>query len=324
MVKPPFEFNKRSGVFLLIFALLFATVVAGSSVNLAGAQSHPAIKPYPTITIMSDGRVEGTDLIHRDGDVYTLTGDIFGTLKVEKDGVIIDGAGFAIRADWDGGVMLKKDPADIFMPSCYGAVVVKNVRFCDGSRIFASTQGNKFLNNTFGGGGIEIRGGNGGEGNVIKNNVFIDSNFAIFADISGVSDATENNFINCSKIYIGLYGGLVDFNRNYWSDYEILYPDAKEIEHTGIWDTPYTGEPADFGFPFVDYNPLVDPVAGAGAPEINNTPTPDSTSSTADKEPVSLLTVLIAATVVSIVVVVSIGLLVYFKRHKQTRASFLV
>jgi nitrous oxidase accessory protein NosD len=26
---------------------------------------------------------------------------------------------------------------------------------------------------------------------------------------------------------------------NYWSDYEEKYPDAEEIDTTGIWDTPY-------------------------------------------------------------------------------------
>ena len=114
-----------------------------------------------------------------------------------------------------------------------------------------------------------------------------------------------------------MYGKLLDFDRNYWGDYEMLYPDAKEIGHTGIWDTPYTCEPVDFGFPFVDYNPLVDPVVGVGASEVNYTPTPVPSLSTVDKEPVSLLTVLIAATVVS-VVVVGIGLFVCFRRHKQT------
>ena len=316
LVKSSFGFNKRPGVFLLIFALLFATVIVNQSVNLADAQLSPTTKSYPTITIMSNGRVKGTDLIHRDGDVYTFRGDILGTIKVEKDGIIIDGDGYALSADRAGGVMLRKNPANMITPSCYGEVVVKNVRFCNGSRIFASTQGNSFINNTFEGGGIDITGNVLGVENVISNNAFINCSPAIYADYTGRNVVSANNFIN-SHIFLALYGGGVKFDGNYWSDYEMLYPDAKELEHTGIWDTSYTPEPGDFGIRFSDYNPLVYPVVGAGAPEINNTPTPDPTSSTADKEPVSLLTVLIAATVVS-VVVVGIGLFVCFRRHKQT------
>jgi nitrous oxidase accessory protein NosD len=27
---------------------------------------------------------------------------------------------------------------------------------------------------------------------------------------------------------------------NYWSDFQNLYPDAQELDSSGIWDTPYT------------------------------------------------------------------------------------
>ncbi|MDR0372215.1 MAG: hypothetical protein LBI79_01430 [Nitrososphaerota archaeon] len=247
-------------------------------------------------------------------------GDIFGTLKVEKDGVIIDGAGFAIRADWYGGVMLKKNPADMVMPPSYGEVVVRNVRFCDRGIIYASTEGNSFLNNTFEGGWIETRGGMGSdEFNLIKHNVFVNA-FVIFTSYSGRNIMIENNFINCSRLYIDYYGAPVEFDRNYWSDYEALYPEAKEIEGTGIWGIPYSRYGREqFN---VDYNPLVNPVVGAGAPVIDDTSTPAPTSAMNDKKPEILPTALIAASVV-VVAVVCIGLLVYFKRHKHSSQHHL-
>jgi hypothetical protein len=310
LAKSQVELIKRTGTSLLIFALLFSTVIAGLAVNLAGAQT------YSTITIMSDGSVEGTDQIQREGNAYTFTGDISGTLKVEKDSITIDGAGYAIKGN-GAGIDLRKDSTAI--PPAYGDVVVKNVRFSDKGRIFASSYGNSFLNNTFEGGGIEIKGNDGdGKGNIIKNNVFIDGRPSISADYSGSGKnvVTENDFINC-RIFLALYGRL-DFDRNYWSDYETLYPDAKEIGHTGIWDTPYNYNKTDWSdFPFVDSNPLVHPANGAGAPEVNEKPTSAPTTSTnGDEELESFPTAPIIAVGIVSVVIVSISLLVYVKKRK--------
>jgi len=47
-----------------------------------------------------------------------------------------------------------------------------------------------------------------------------------------------------------------DAEGNYWSDYEEKYPDAEEIDSTGIWDTPYE-IPGDAGDK--DSYPLVEP-----------------------------------------------------------------
>jgi hypothetical protein len=310
--KSKVELIKRMGTFLLISALLFSTVIAGLAVNLAGAQT------YSTITIRSDGSVEGTDQIQREGNVYTFIGDISGILKIEKDGITIDGAGYAIKGN-GAGIDLRKDSTAI--PHAYGDIVVKNVLFSDKGRIFASSNGNTFLNNTFEGGGIEIKGNDGDEGNVIKNNVFIDGTPSISADYSGENVVTENDFIN-SRIFLALYGKL-DFDRNYWSDYETLYPDAKEIGHTGIWDTPYNYTKTDWSdFPFVDSNPLVHPTNGAGAPQVTDEPTSVPTTSTDEDESGSFPTALIIAVGIVSVVIVSISLLVYIKKHKQPSVSF--
>ncbi len=53
---------------------------------------------YNTTYIRADGSIEPpTNLIRRDEDTYILLGNIFGSLVVERDDVVIDGAGFTIR-----------------------------------------------------------------------------------------------------------------------------------------------------------------------------------------------------------------------------------
>ncbi|MCL2641951.1 MAG: hypothetical protein FWD52_00310 [Candidatus Bathyarchaeota archaeon] len=94
---------------------------------------------------MPDGSVGRTDLIQRNGDVYTLKGDIFGTISVKKDGITIDGAGYAIKGTGNG-IDLRKNSMAI--PPAHSNVVVKNVRFCDNSLIFTSACSNSFINYT--------------------------------------------------------------------------------------------------------------------------------------------------------------------------------
>ena len=306
-VNPQLELLKRATILFLTFVLLCSTVIAGQFVGLASAQSGS------TITITSEGHVVGTDRIDRQGDVYTLAGDIFGIIVVEKDDITLDGAGYATKGKGNG-VDLNRNSNGPSQPGC-GRVVVKNVRFCDKGRIFASSNNNSFTNNTFEGGGINIRCGTGygSSGNIITHNVFIDCYEAISIDWATINLVVENNFVNCGISYF-IYGWL-EFDRNYWSDYEMLYSDAREIGATGIWDTPYSYKRGS-NLPFVDSNPLVNPVAGAGAPEINKKSTPIPTTATLENNPESFSTNILIISIV-IVVMASIGLLVYFKRQKQ-------
>jgi parallel beta-helix repeat protein len=70
----------------------------------------------------------------------------------------------------------------------------------------------------------------------------------------------HNNFVN--NIYqVSNFGSHTSwdngypFGGNYWSDYEERYPNAKEIDDSGIWDTPYN--PVEFGVQ--DNYPLMNP-----------------------------------------------------------------
>lgn len=59
-----------------------------------------SVKAGGTIYIKADGSVyppEAEALIHRDGDVYTFIADINDSIVVERDNIIIDGAGYTLQ-----------------------------------------------------------------------------------------------------------------------------------------------------------------------------------------------------------------------------------
>ena len=75
---------------VLLLVLCFAVV----SIPQIGV-----VKAESTVYIRADGTVEGTDKIQRDGNIYTFTGDIFDSIVVEKDDVVIEGAGYTLQGN---------------------------------------------------------------------------------------------------------------------------------------------------------------------------------------------------------------------------------
>src|SRR4030042_671503 len=107
--------NRRELAQALIFALLVSLMVEVELVDVAKAYSSSA----PTVTraslftgeirITPDGTVEGTDQISRVANVYSLIGDLSGSvdsgfvfISIEKDGVVFDGAGKTIQGTGNG------------------------------------------------------------------------------------------------------------------------------------------------------------------------------------------------------------------------------
>lgn len=74
---------------VLVISLLLST--------LAVAFNIQPVKASRTVYIRDDGSVDGTDSIQRDGNIYTFIGNINDEIVVEKDDIIVDGAGFAIQ-----------------------------------------------------------------------------------------------------------------------------------------------------------------------------------------------------------------------------------
>ena len=89
----------------LILSLSLVTILFFTS-EFTNAISSPFIGK---IRITPDGTVEGTDKIRRDNNIYTLTGDLSGSIEngqtfisIEKDNVILNGAGKTIKGTGTG------------------------------------------------------------------------------------------------------------------------------------------------------------------------------------------------------------------------------
>jgi hypothetical protein len=87
---------------------------------------------------------------------------------------------------------------------------------------------------------------------------------------------------------------------NYWSNYTNQYPNAKELDGSGIWDVPLVIDENN-----QDRYPLVNPVI---IPEL-----PDGAGNNGTDETESFPTTLVAGSVI-LLAAVGIGLLVYFKK----------
>jgi len=76
--------------------------------------------------------------------------------------------------------------------------------------------------------------------NSIVGNSIAKNSYGIWLRNSSDNFVYHNNFINNTQQVYFEYSGYTNFwDGNYWSDYREKYPDAKEIDGSGIWDTPY-------------------------------------------------------------------------------------
>ena len=67
-----------------------------------GANASPSLS-LMTVRILPDGSVEPSNLpIQRSGDVYTFTDNVYAQIVVDRDNIMIDGAGYALQGTYNG------------------------------------------------------------------------------------------------------------------------------------------------------------------------------------------------------------------------------
>lgn len=217
---------------VVIFALLSSLVVGIQAVE---------DQSYLTITIKPDGRVEpDTDLLERNGTIYTFKGDIFGTIMVQKGGITIDGAGHTLQgrkevenSDERGIYLVGPDRSH---PSCRN-VLVKNLRICNfWTGIFVlGASNNSIIGNYFEDARIHLITCPEYIGNLIKHNIFRDTGIFVDYNTCGLDVITENNFFNG---WIGVGLSVVPIvEKNYWSDYN-----GTDNNGDGIGDIPHISQ----------------------------------------------------------------------------------
>jgi hypothetical protein len=288
----------------LIFSLLFSAaaglLLVNSAVGIVPRSTMPAV------VINSDGSITGrewdpqyrefeipyTEFINRTGNVYTLTADIEGyAIIIERSNIVFDGAGHTIHTPppengtihSNAGLTLR-EVTDVTVKNLevsgvtlftaidfyysYNCILtgvkIFNIHYADltetvsQARIlgdFNTVSESNIRLNVDGNNNLFI------ENNVHRlyvygfNNRFYQNNFFL----TDIPDITGDNFWD---------NGAVG---NYWSNYSIKYPNASEIDSTGIGDTAHIIERAilpglnDPDATNVDNYPLVYPW---GAPAV--------------------------------------------------------
>ena len=276
------------------------------------------------LTIKPDGSIEpNTDFtwLQRNGNTYTFIVDIFGTITVQRAGIVIDGAGHTLEGNQAVNVRAINLVGHDETFNAYGNVLVKNLRiynFLEG--IYTPSNNNSFIGNRFENAGIHILGGSG-VGNLVKHNSFINARVFVDYNRGGLDVITENNFFNSGTLVDLADAPLVD--RNYWSNYAASYPNATEVGSSGIWDNPYVDEVNWATNRSIDYHPLVNSITdfeisalGVPPPSATPTPTQHPTINTGAEPPQTELfpKTLVIGSVIG-VAVVSVVLFVYYKKH---------
>lgn len=174
-----------------------------------------------TICIRADGSVEGTDRIQLCGDVYTFACNIKGSIVVEKNNIVIDGAGYALQPHTDNtvGIDLRGRSnvtvknltikgfigrCGILLIDCVNCNITRNrvMSNLNGIEMTGMSSKNKITENFLWNNeiGMEIYSTNPGSGNIIAENNVENNRFGIH-----IRDFRETRLLN-NKIVSNTYG----------------------------------------------------------------------------------------------------------------------
>jgi len=189
------------------------------------------------IYIRVDGSVEGTDKIQRDGNVYTLTDNIFEQkIVVERDNIVIDGANFTLQGR---GL---EDEKGISVPY-RNNVTIRNVKVTGyrnciflentaNSLITNSILDNEFLNISV---GVRLI---SSHNNKVNENVITNNNIGIYLRSNSSSNSIFRNVITANGLGIHIAGdnlGLTDTVGNIITENNITNNDlGVYTEYCGI------------------------------------------------------------------------------------------
>jgi parallel beta-helix repeat protein len=276
----------------VVFALLICLMASGAvCVRPIKAQSQSII------TINADGTVTpSTAPIQQAGNTYTLTSDINGSITVKRSNMTLDGNGQTLQGNEEltisgvSNVTVKNlEVVGTFLAefgielSHTSNVTVANNTIMDIRSDLAMNGGGLWT-------GIRVYGGSSNiiTGNNLVNNLMgmdfgnTSNNLIIGNSITGgnPSDYYEpggilfgyasNNTVYHNNFNIKIGGQAMDsgsvnvwdngypFGGNYWSDYQTRYPNAKQINDSGVGDTPYVIDANN-----TDRYPLMKPFTGA-------------------------------------------------------------
>ena len=264
----------------------------------------PTVKASGTIYIRADGSIDSpTAPIQRNGDIYTLTGniiiDVVGHgIMVERSNIVIDGNGYTIQGSftYSYGILLsgiynvtiidvdiKYFYVGIFLNSSSNNVLSGNSITDDGYGIglHYSSDNNRITGNSIGASsshtmpvyvGIQLE---YSSANVILGNNIVGNEVSGVSFISSSNNVIyHNNFANNTYQFdavksVNIWDDGYPSDGNYWSDYSgvdlFSGPYQNETGSDRIGDIPYTMDVDN-----VDNYPLIYPYGYVPSPDFNN------------------------------------------------------
>ena len=250
---------KKARLFVFFFALMI--LLSASTAELTWAATVA-----PPIRINSDGSLEPANVpIQRNEDVYTFTGNVDASIVVDRDNVVIDGAGYTLQGTYNGtrtdNWVVGEGPnqenssvpwtigIDIATKNRYN-LTVKNLNiknFYIGMYIWSSNNtimANAITDNIV---GILLS----GDSNTITGNYIARNEEGIFFGVNTPGNEplnivlTHNSFVDNAVQFSGCFCETYDPEEavhtwddgsrgNYWSDYN-----GTDANGDGIGDTPY-------------------------------------------------------------------------------------
>ena len=299
--------DKRAILILLLF--LSSLIVSLPNVSIVKAQS--------TIYIRADGSIEGTDKIQQNGDVYTFLGNVsidgsrIEGIIVERDDIVIDGAGYTLRGKTNGLALNDRNNVTIknfvisidnlgwtgiYLQNCSNCFIINNTITsdspADGIALFNGKSniitGNRIMDNDD---GIYLISSNT---SIFDNNITGNIRGIIFQESFRTYHIYHNNFINNTYDIMTSFSEAIVFDNgvegNYWSNYNGIDNDGD-----GIGDTPYIITEDN-----QDNYPLMNPMF--------------PTNGVSESSQTTWILIIIG-----IITVVGIAILLYFKKFKKIK-----
>jgi parallel beta-helix repeat protein len=266
----------------LVVAVLAVSLLAGYIFGEPAAPSQS--NALQNILIRPDGSISPANVpIQRNGNIYTFTDNIYGTIKIQKSDISLNGAGYTLSGSYNGsqvnvwvvGDGPSQSPdlvAEYIIGVDLGAKTVEGVtvenlvvkNFSIG--MYMWTKNNTLSHNVVSENivGIMLSGSN----STVTNNYLAQNKQGLFFGFNGPENSNQtippdinvhhNSFINNDKQMNGCFcedypedeethfwdDGCIG---NYWSDYN-----GTDADHNGIGDTAYTIDPQN-----IDRYPLM-------------------------------------------------------------------